>query len=616
MEVEETKTLDNFNFDELLGKIDFKKLYGLGGAFLVSPLSESKTFSKEMFSEDQKMFADAAYDYATKRMKPVKDQLQKLNKELTLEIFKELGEMGFLGVDMPEEYGGSNLDKTTAAIVVDYLAFSECASIMVTLGAHSGIGALPIVWYGNEEQKKKYLPKIASGDWLASFALTEPNAGSDAMNGESTAYLNEEKTHYILNGQKIWITNGSWAQSCVVFAKVNGKMTAFIVDKECEGWIIGAEEKKLGIKGSSTVTMYFEDCKVPVSNVLGKIGQGGHIALNCLYAGRWKLGFSSSAGCMSSINSSYDFAKERKQFSRSILKFDMIKNKFANMVVRTWESDTINYATTGSIDHAISKLNKNDEDFYTKVQKITEDHAIEASISKVIGSEALAYCADEAVQIFGGSGYCEEYPAAGVYRDERINRIFEGTNEINRLIISGTCLKKAILEELPIRDVLFDMRNGVSHSNNFDNLIEQESEVVEYSKGLCLRVLDDLINIYGQDFKNKQWLIEPFANIVSSIFIMHNCFLRYFQLEEGNHKNLTLPVMKLSICQQYQKVLMNVKLINSHICEKMEFKNEDEKYNFCNVLDSSKLNYLPNEIALKKNIADELYRNEKYYLNT
>ena len=176
--------------------------------------------------------------------------------------------------------------------------------------------------------------------------------------------------------------------------------------------------------------------------------------------------------------------------------------------------------------------------------------------------------------------YCEEYPAAGVYRDERINRIFEGTNEINRLIIYGTCLKKAILEELPIRDVLFDMRNGVSYSNNFDNLIEQESEVVEYSKGLCLRVLDDLINIYGQDFKNKQWLIEPFANVVSSIFIMHNCFLRYFQLEEGNHKNLTLPVMKLSICQQYQKVLMNVKLINSHICEKMEFKNEDEKYNF------------------------------------
>ena len=209
MEVKEQK----FDYKKNIEETDFEKLYGQGGSFLVSPLSRSKMFSKEMFSEDQKMFADAAYEYATTRMKPLKDKLSTLNEELTLEIFKELGEMGFLGVDMPEKYGGSNLDKTTAAIVVDYLAFSECGSIMVTLGAHSGIGAFPIVWYGTDAQKEKYLPKIASGEWLACFALTEPNAGSDAMNGESTAYLNDEKTHYILNGQKIWITNGSWAKS-------------------------------------------------------------------------------------------------------------------------------------------------------------------------------------------------------------------------------------------------------------------------------------------------------------------------------------------------------------------------------------------------------------------
>ena len=302
------------------------------------------------------MFASAALEYAETRLKPVKDDLKELNGDLTKEIFKEMGEMGFLGVDMPEEYGGSDLDKTTAALVVDYLSFSECGSLMVTLGAHTGIGTLPIVWYGTDEQKKKYLSKITSGEWLASFALTEPNAGSDAMNAETTAHLNDEKTHYLLNGQKIWITNGSWAKSCVVFAKVEGKMTAFIVDKECDGWVIGAEEKKMGIKGSSTVTMYFEDCKVPVENVLGSVGEGGHIALNVLYAGRWKLGFSSAAGCMSSMNVAYNFAKERRQFSRSITKFDMIKRKFANMVVRAWESDTLNYATTGSIDHTISKV--------------------------------------------------------------------------------------------------------------------------------------------------------------------------------------------------------------------------------------------------------------------
>ena len=611
MEVKEQK----FDYKKNIEETDFEKLYGQGGSFLVSPLSRSKMFSKEMFSEDQKMFADAAYEYATTRMKPLKDKLSTLNEELTLEIFKELGEMGFLGVDMPEKYGGSNLDKTTAAIVVDYLAFSECGSIMVTLGAHSGIGALPIVWYGTDAQKEKYLPKIASGEWLACFALTEPNAGSDAMNGESTAYLNDEKTHYILNGQKIWITNGSWAKSCIAFAKVSGKMTAFIVDKDCEGWVIGAEEKKMGIKGSSTVTMYFENCKVPVENLLGSVGEGGHIALNCLYAGRWKLGFSSSAGSMSSINGSYNFAKERKQFSRSILNFDMIKNKFANMIVRTWESDTINYATTGSIDESISKLDPNDKDYYVKVQKITEDHAIEASVSKVVGSEALAYCADEGVQIFGGSGFCEEYPAAGVYRDERINRIFEGTNEINRLIISGTVLKKAILEELPIRDALILRSEKMYDSNTFDNEVSKEADVIEFCKSTGLFVLDNLINIYGQDFKNKQWLIEPFADIVCSIAIMHNCFLRYNQLEHGNHKNNTLPVLKLSVSQHFNKLISRVKSINSHICKHMNFDSDSEKYDFCNVTNSKELNYLPNEINLKKEIIEEFYKQEKYYLN-
>ena len=607
---------EKFDYKKNINNIDYDKLYGLGGSFLVSPIEKSKTFSKEMFSEDQKMFADAAYDYATNRLKPLKDKLSTLNKDLTLEIFKELGEMGFLGVDMPEQYGGSNLDKTTAAIIVDYLSFSECGSMMVTLGAHTGIGVLPIVWYGTNAQKEKYLPKMASGECLACFALTEPNAGSDAMNGESTAYLNEDKTHYIINGQKIWITNGSWANSCIVFAKVSGKMTAFIVDKDCEGWVIGAEEKKMGIKGSSTVTMYFENCKVPVENLLGSVGEGGHIALNCLYAGRWKLGFSSSAGSMSSINGSYDFAKDRKQFSRSILKFDMIKNKFANMIVRTWESDTINYATTGSIDDSIKKLNVDDDDYYVKVQKITEDHAIEASICKIVGSEALAYCADEGVQIFGGSGFCEEYPAAGVYRDERINRIFEGTNEINRLIISGTVLKKAILEELPIRDVLITRREKMWTKNEFDDNISKEADVIEYCKSLGLVVLDDIINIYGQDFKNKQWLIEPFADIICSISIMHNCFLRYNQLESGNHKDNTLSVFKLTVSHHFNKVLSRVKTINSHICEFMSFKDDNEKYDFCNITSSQKLNYFPDEICLKKNIVNEFYKQEKYYLNT
>ena len=612
-EVKESKKID---FENLVDQIQFDNFYGRGASFLITPLDQARIFSKEMFTEDQKMFASAALEYAETRLKPVKDDLKELNGDLTKEIFKEMGEMGFLGVDMPEEYGGSDLDKTTAALVVDYLSFSECGSLMVTLGAHTGIGTLPIVWYGTDEQKKKYLSKITSGEWLASFALTEPNAGSDAMNAETTAHLNDEKTHYLLNGQKIWITNGSWAKSCVVFAKVEGKMTAFIVDKECDGWVIGAEEKKMGIKGSSTVTMYFEDCKVPVENVLGSVGEGGHIALNVLYAGRWKLGFSSAAGCMSSMNVAYNFAKERRQFSRSITKFDMIKRKFANMVVRAWESDTLNYATTGSIDHTISKVDKADSDYYVKVQKIIEDHAIEASICKVLGSEALAYCVDTCVQIFGGSGFCEEYPAAGVYRDERINRIFEGTNEINRLLISGILLKKAILEEMPIRDMIFKRStNKMPDISQKGHELEKEMTVIEYSRSLTLETLNNLINVYGQDLKNKQWVLEPLADIVVSLSVMHNGFCRYNQLENGIHKDRTLPVLKVSIAEHFESMIKNVKEINSHIADKMNFNDDSDKKSFCDLDEALSLDYHVNKINLKKEICEEFYKNEKYYLN-
>ncbi len=611
----EIKEKINSDLLSLLKNTDFKKYYGRGGSFLVTPLDEGEIFSKEMFSEDQKMFANAAYEYATTRMKPLKDDLKKLNKELTMEIVKEWGEMGFLGVDVPEEYGGSNLDKTTAAIVVDYLAFSECSSIMVTLGAHSGIGTLPIVWYGNETQKKKYLPKLTSGEILSCYALTEPNAGSDAMNGETAAYLNKEETHYILNGQKIYITNGSWADVCITFAKVDGKMTSFIIDKDCSGWVVGAEEKKMGIKGSSTATLFFEDCKVPTENMLGEVGEGGHIALNVLYAGRWKLGFSSAAGCKTGMKIAYDFSLERKQFSRSISNFGMIKNKFSKMIVKTWESDTVNYATTGSIDSSIKKLDKTHPKYFEAVQKIIEDHAIEASICKVLGSEALAFCADEGVQIFGGAGFIEEYPVAGFYRDERINRIFEGTNEINRLLISSIFLKKSILEELPIRDVIFERLNNIKSISKFsdDHELSKEIDLIEYSRTLMLVTLNNLINVYGQDLKNEQWVLEPFADIVIAFSVMHMGFLRYNQLKDNEYKQKTLPVLKYSIDRNFIKLMQKVKDVNDSILEKIDSNSKEYYLNIINEFNS--LNYFCNSIELKKLICEEFYKYGKYYLD-
>ena len=607
----------NIENSEILKEIaklpDFNDFVGQGGAFLVAPLDQYKVFSKEQFTEEQKMFAQTAQEFAVNRIKPVNDQLKTLNKDLSLELFKEAGDLGFLGIDIPEEYGGMELDKTTAAIVVDYLSACECPSFMVTLSAHTGIGLLPIVWYGNKDQKQKYLTKFATGEWMACYALTEPNAGSDALAGETTAYLNDEKTHYILNGQKIYITNGSWAEVCITFAKVGDKYTSFIVDKNCEGFVVGAEEKKMGIKGSSTVTLYFENCKVPVENVLGKVGQGGAIAFNSLYAGRYKLGITTAAGAKYTIKSAYDFAIERKQFSRSITEFDMLKNKFAQMVVRTWEAYTVSYATTGSIDYSIEKLDKNDSKYYDKMQKIVEDHAIEASIAKIVGSVALAENADDGVQIFGGAGFIEEYPAAQIYRDERINRIFEGTNEINRLIIGGTFLKKAILEELPIRDQIYHRMNNWLPKLSFsdDHELSVEISVIELSRTLMLVTLHNLILKYGQDLKNEQWALEPLADIVISLSVMQMGFARYIQIPDSEHKNKMNPVLRYSIYKNFNIVKQNIDMLVPYINNELEVKNAMDQIN----TKINELGYTPNSIELKKIICNDLYNKGRYYLD-
>ena len=615
----ETKELkaDKTSLENFIKEPDYESFYGKGGSFLITPLHKGRIFTKELFSDDQKMFAEAAYEYATTKMKPLKEDLKKLNKELTMEIFKEWGEMGFLGADIPEEYGGSDLDKTTAAILVDYLAFSECSSIMVTLGAHTGIGTLPIIWYGSEEQKKKYLPKMTAGESLSCYALTEPDAGSDAMNGKTTAYLNKKGTHYILNGQKIYITNGSWAEICITFAKVDGKMTSFILDKDCPGWVVGAEEKKMGIKGSSTCTLFFEDCKVPVENLLGKVGEGGHIALNVLYAGRWKLGFSSAAGSKTAMNVAHKFALEREQFSRSITNFGMIQNKFAKMVVKAWEADTLNYATTGSIDSSIKKLDKKEPNYFKKVQNIIEDHAIEASLCKVLGSEALAFCSDETVQIFGGAGFIEEYPAAALYRDERINRIFEGTNEINRLLISSILLKKTILEELPIRDAIYQKSikkpyEGLEEFKN-DNHLSTEITLIEDSRSILLYTLHNLINVYGQDLKNEQWALEPLADIVMSFSVLYSGFLRYNQLTDDRLKDATLPILKYSINRNFNKILSRSRDINNSINESLDDHSKESYKSLIDSIDNH--HYNCDVISLKKTICEEFYKHGKYYLD-
>lgn len=608
---EETVSKDKKLYDNSPFTID--KLKGRGGSFLVVPVDKGQVFSREKFSNDHIMFQNAALEFANNRIKPVYKELNVMNSQLSKELFKEVGQLGFLGVDIPEKFGGLDLDKTTACIILDSLSCGKSASFMVTLSAHTGIGSLPLIWYGNERQNEKYLSKIASGEIMACFALTEPNAGSDAMAGTTTATLNNEKTHYLLNGQKIYCTNGTWSDICITFAKVDGKhYTAFIIDKECEGWVVGAEEKKMGIKGSSTCTFFFENCKVPVENVIGKVGEGGPIAFNVLYAGRYKLGATTAAGCKFTIEGAYEFAKERQQFNRSITEFDMIKNKFASMLTRTWESDSLVYMTSGSIDQAISSYSKDDPDYYMHVQKIIEDHAIEASICKVACSESLAYIVDEGVQVLGGAGFIEEYDMACIYRDERINRIFEGTNEVNRLIISGYTLKKSILEELPIRDLIASIPDNWYQDIQCENkFVKREADVIEFSRSCIAYFINELINIYGQDLKNDQWVVEPLANCIISFCIMDTGFKKYKNIDsDTNHGQEVARVLKLSVYDQYLSMVSNIKTISLYIDTNFSKATSEELKKQIEHLD-----YECDSIGLKKLIIEDFYKHGKYYLD-
>ncbi|MAX10468.1 MAG: acyl-CoA dehydrogenase [Candidatus Marinimicrobia bacterium] len=586
-------------------EVDYSKLNGRGGRFIISPIGSDKIFTREEFSEDHKMFESAALEFAEKTIFPEREKLESHSKDMTLEMFRQMGELGFLGVDTPEPYGGLGLDKTTACIVCDILSFGGSVSLMVTMAAHTGIASLPIIWYGNEEQKQKYLPKLASGEWMGCYALTEPSAGSDALSGQMKAHLSEDKEHYILNGQKIYITNGSWSDVCVTFANIDGRYTGFIVDKDCSGWSAGEEEKKMGIKGSSTVTLYFEDCKVPVENMIGKVGQGSAIAFNVLYAGRYKLGVSAAAGAKICTNLSYDFANEREQFSRAISKFAMMKRKMSEMVVKSWEADSLNYMTCGSIDESIKDFDKDSGDYFEKVQKVIEDHAIEASICKVVGSEALAYNVDEGVQIHGGAGFIEDYPICAMYRDERINRIFEGTNEINRLLAAGTALKKALLEDIPIRDSILQRENNwIPEDIGLDECVAKEGEVVEFCRSLNLYIFNLLITSYGQDLKNEQWVMEPYSNILISMSILDTTIKRYIQGDESKKRDM-LPVLRLSIANQYDSMIAGSLEILAELGESKEV-----------VLGwVEKLNYNPSNIQYKKQIYRDLDRYRKYYLD-
>jgi alkylation response protein AidB-like acyl-CoA dehydrogenase len=500
-----------------------------GGAFLLEPVVRP-VFTREMFTDEQKEIERMVREFAAERILPVRDDLEKLDRDLSLQLLREVGELGLTAVDIPERYGGMELDKATSALVVEALTTCGSASWIVTFSAHVGIGTLPIVYFGTEEQKQRYLPKLGNMEYLGAYALTEPESGSDATNLKTTARLTEDGKEFVLNGTKMWITNGGWADLYVVFANLEGEgVTAFLIERGTEGLSTGAEEHKLGIKGSSTVALNLDDVHIPRESLLGEPGAGVPIALNVLNIGRFKLGAADLGGCKAVLDNATTYALERLQFGQPIAFFEAIRKKLADMVVRTYMLDSVIYRTVGVMDERISALDADAADYPRQVMAALEEYAIESSISKIFGSETMARIADHGVQIYGGYGFSEDYPMAGIYRDARIDRIFEGTNEINRMVIYGYFLRKALMEELPLRDAA---RGWDTQLPATGGPLEWEITSLDVARRLIIKCLFEAISLYGQDLRNAQVVGEDLADLVIGYFAASGSINRILQLPQ------------------------------------------------------------------------------------
>jgi len=452
-----------------------------GGSFLIEEHSTDQVFTPEDLSEEHQQIAQTTEEFARNEILPNVEKIEHKEFDVTRGLIRKACEIGIANVDIPEQYGGSDMDKISSAIIAEHLSVS--GSFSVAFGGHTGIGTLPIVYFGTPEQKAKYLPKLATGELLAAYALSESTSASDAMNARTKAVLSPDGKEWILNGEKMWITNGGFADVVIIFAKVDGeKFSAFIVERGFPGFQSGAEEKKMGIRGSSTTPIILNDCRVPKENLLGEIGKGHVIAFNTLNIGRYKLGAGVVGGARNSLNNSIVYAKQRKAFGKTLADFGIIKEKLANMAAGIYTGECMSYRTVGMIDAAMAEIDKNSPDVYKETAKNIEEYAVECSILKVFGSEMLDYVVDETVQIYGGYGFVEEYPAERAYRDSRVNRIFEGTNEINRMIITGWLLKRAMKGQLPlmpaIKKLTDEIMSGPSSAEPLEGGLADRKSVV------------------------------------------------------------------------------------------------------------------------------------------
>ncbi|MCT4792907.1 MULTISPECIES: acyl-CoA dehydrogenase family protein [Exiguobacterium] len=499
-----------------------------GGSFVLDELQADRLFTPEDFSEEHKMVGDMTAKFVEDRVVPVLDRIEKHEFELSVGLLREAGELGLLGADVPEAYGGYQMDKISSSIITE--KFARGRSFALSYGAHVGIGSLPIVFFGNEEQKHKYLPKLSSGEWIASYALTEPGSGSDALGAKTTAVLNEAGTHYILNGEKQWITNAGFASLFVVYAKIDGdKFTAFLVEGSYPGVSTGLEEQKMGIKGSSTRTLILEDAEVPVDNVLGEIGRGHVIAFNILNVGRYKLAVGAVGSSKRAIDLAVQYSNERKQFKTPISSFPLIQEKLATMAAQTYAMESSVYRTGGLFQDSLDQLSDEESKDGKKIADAIAEYAIECSMNKVFASETFDYVIDEAVQIHGGYGFMAEYEVENMYRDSRINRIFEGTNEINRLLVPGTLLKKAMKGDLPLLAEAQRLQNEVMSfmpTEVGSEPLDRERHLLAMMKKIFLLTAGTAVQKYQDKLQGEQEILANTADIMSAIYALESAIVR------------------------------------------------------------------------------------------
>ena len=581
-----------------------------GGQFLVEPITEAKVYSREDFTEEHRDIYNMVMEFDRDRILAQKEEIEKYNPDLIKSLIKEMGELGLLGIDVPEEYGGLDLDKITIGIVTEALV--HCPSFAVAWAVQTGIGSLPIIWFGTKEQKEKYLPRIVSGEILCAYGLTEPSGGSDPLAGKTTAELSKDGEHYILNGEKTFITNGGWSEVYTVFAQVNGdQFTAFLVDRDTEGFSIGAEEKKMGMKGSSTTSLIFQNAKVPVNNLLYKVGKGAAVAFNTLNIGRFKLGASCLGGSKQVINRTSQYAKERRAFGQSISNFDAIIKKIAEMTVRTFAADSMIYRTIGLLQTEIDQLDQSSKDYYSKMGEAMEKYAIETSMVKVYGTETSHYVIDEGLQIMGGYGFLEEYFLAGAYRDDRINPIWEGTNEINRQIISGFMMKKALMEELPIREAIREISDFMSNGQLKlkDDTLAEECHSIETAKRFVLYLFNEALCKYGQDLKHEQQLTEIIADIFMDIYTAESTVVRARKImASASPEPNVVNIAKIFTTEMSNRIMSNVHTAITAIHDGPPSPLLDQKISEF----ENRMRLKTNVISLKRKIAKHVYNNNGY----